>query len=98
MTTDIKAVEAAQAELGTIQARANELRAFLRKHTVVNLTRLELLVAETAVEPGGVKELAARIRMRPKDFEMRLAAACRKLGVADRDGLAAALHALDGFR
>lgn len=93
--TETLTVESARAELNKVEARARELRGFLRKHTAGGLTRGERQAAEEFVKAGTVQLAAARLGVRRDNFQARLNAACRKLGV-DEQGLPAALG-VDGF-
>ena len=56
------------------------------------LTPAERRVAEIAAQGAGNREIARRLYLSPKTVEMHLGSAYRKLDLAGRDGLAAALH------
>ncbi len=88
--------ETARAELGVLEARANVLRAFLRRRVTGGLTRMERLVADSAVHGAADEAVAQQLGMRVGDYRARLASAMSKLGVSDRAGLETALADLDG--
>ena len=56
------------------------------------LTPAERRVAEIAADGATNREIARRLYLSPKTVEMHLRSAYRKLDLAGRDGLAAALH------
>lgn len=87
--------EAARAELSALADRANELRRFLRQRVTGGLTRMERLVAESAVEGASDEAVAAQLGMRAGDYRARLWTAMQKLGVQDVAGVAVALADLD---
>lgn len=93
--TETLTPEAARAELSALDARASELRRFLRRRVTGGLTRLERLVAEAAVEGASDEAVAARLGMRAGDYRARLWTAMAKLGVRDVAGVAVALADLD---
>jgi hypothetical protein len=89
-TTPELTVDEARLELSRLEARANELRRFLRQRTPAGLTRNQRLAAEAYVAAGNTPVAAARLGMRHHDFCQLLAVACTKFGV-DRDGLTTVL-------
>lgn len=93
--TETLTPEAARAELGGLEARVNLLRAYLRQRVTGGLTRMERLVADSAVEGASDEAVAQLLGMRVGDYRARLVTAMAKLGVRDVAGLATALTDLD---